>query len=225
MADDSAGHDTKTFTQEEVDALIAERNEALERKRDELLTEAKAAKAAQRKQAEELAQLQARLAEVETEKEAKKAGITSEQLAEMQAKAEANLEKRYGPIREQLEEAQREIRQLRLDTVVKGAMGKSGVRGERVDALFRLTADRYDLTEDGKPMLKDAPGTPIDQYISDELSKEYPEFYEGTGSSGGGASKSVTSGGGPVKAISIEDQDAFMGNLEAVASGKVKVVA
>lgn len=225
MADDPAGQDEpKTFTQEEVDAAVKERNKALEAKREEILGELKAAKKAASDKDEVLAQLQARVAEMEQEQEAKKAGITSEQLEKMRAEAEANLEKKYGPVRTQLEDAQREIRQLKLDSVVKDTMSKAGVRGERIDALFRLTADRFDLTDDGKPMLADEPGTPIKTYISDELSKEWPEFFEGTGSSGGGAPKSNASGGGSPKRIAMDDTDAFMENLEAVAKGEIQVV-
>jgi len=225
MADDPAGQDSpKTFTQEELDAAITERNKALEKKRDELLSEAKAAKDATRQREEELAKLQTKIAEMEQEQEAKKVGITSEQLDKMRAEAQANLEKQYGPLKQQLEDAQREVRELRLDNVVKGAMSKAGVRAERIDALYRLTSDRYDLTDDGKPMLKDDPGTPIDTHIKDEVSKEFPEFFEGTGSSGGGAPKSVSSGIGRVKKIAADDGSAFMSNLEAIAKGEVEVV-
>jgi len=222
--DPTGGTEPKTFTEEEVQQLIDDRNKALEKKRDELLGEVRGLKDKLRKSDEGYGELQARMAELEQEREAKKQGITSEQLEKMRSEAESNLEKKYGPLRTQLEEAQAEIRQLRLDNVVKGAMAKSGVRGERVDALFRLTADRYDLTEDGKPMLRDEPGLTVEQYISDELVKEYPEFYEGTGSSGGGAPKTVASGSGKVTKIAADDNAAFLANVDKIATGEVTVV-
>jgi hypothetical protein len=224
MSDESATQDqTTTFTQEEVDALVEERNKALEQKTQELLAETKTAKELARTHGDELAQLQAKLADLEQEREAKKAGITSEQLDKMRQEAEANLEKKYGPLKDQLEAHQAEIRTLRLDNVVQAAMSKNGVRGERVDALYRLTADRFDLTDDGKPMLKDDPGTPIDTYISDTLGKEWPELFEGTGSSGGGAPRSVASGSGKVRKVTLSDTAGFMENLEAIAKGDVEV--
>ena len=53
---------------------------------------------------------------------------------------------------------------------------------------------------------------------------EYAPAFRGTGSSGGGASKSVASGGGGgSKTIAAGDQQAFMANLADIASGKITV--
>jgi len=222
-----ASGDSKTFTQAEVDALIAERNKALEAKRDEILTELRAAKDKLRGfdgvDPEEHRKLQAKLTELEQQKKADKVGITSEELVKMRAEIRQDLEKEFGPLQEQLSTAKQEIRTLRLDNVVKGQMAKSGVRGERVDALYRLTADQWDLTEDGQPMVKTRPGTEVGKHISDQLADEYPEFFEGSKSSGGGASKSAAGGSGSPRQITWGDSDAFMSNLDGIAAGKVKV--
>lgn len=223
MSDNPAGGDQpKTFTQEQLDAAVTERNKALEAKRDELLGEVRGLKDKLRSSEEGYTELQQRLAALEEERKAAEANVSSDKLEEIRQAAEANMEKKYGPVRKQLEEAQNTIRKLQLDNVVKAEMGKNGVRGERVDALFRLAGDRFDLTDDGKPMLRDNPTAPIDAYISDELAKEYPEFYEGTGSSGGGAPKSTVSGGG--NQVQASDNAAFLENLEDIAKG-TKVVA
>jgi len=225
MPEDPAGQtETKTFTQDEVEALIKERNKALEMKRDELLGEVRGLKDKLHSAEEGFSELQARLATLEEEQKAKEANVNSEKLEEIRRTAEANLEKKYGPLKTELEQAHERIRTLQLDNVVKQAMGKSGVRGERVDALFKLTADRFDLTDDGKPMLRDDPTTPIDQYIADTLGKEYPELFVGTGSSGGGAPKPAASGGGTT-VISADDNMALLdeATIRGIARGEISV--
>jgi hypothetical protein len=67
-----------------------------------------------------------------------------------------------------------ENRTLKLDNQVKSLFAKAGVRGERADALWKLTADRYDLTADGKPMLKDKPGVEIEKYLADDGEEGVP---------------------------------------------------
>ena len=102
-------------------------------------------------------------------------------------------------------------------------MSKSGVRAERVDALFRLTGDQFDLTEDGQPMLRDRMGTPVEKFITDDLSKAYPEFFTGTGSSGGGASKSAGGASGNPRTIAANDGKGFLANVEAIAKGDTRM--
>lgn len=209
--------DGKTYTQEEVDALLAEQVGGLKTNRDELLAEAKAAKAEKRA-------AEARAAELEQQVKAHKAGVTSQELERLRAEVRADLDKQYAPTLEEAKALAAENRRLKLDDRVKGTMARSGARADRIDALYKLTAGEYDLTEDGQPMLKTRPGTPVEKFIAEELKGLYPEFYEGSGSSGGGATKSVAGGGGSVKVIAASDNDpAFLANLEDIASGKVKV--
>lgn len=221
-----AGGSDKTYTQDEVDALIRERNEALEAKRDEILGELKAArdklKAYDGVDADEHKALKAKVADLEHKQKADKAGITSDQLEKLRADIREDLEREYADIVSERDSLSSEVRGLRLDSVVKAEMGKAGVRPERIDALFRLNADAFDLTDDGSPMLKDRPGIGIDKYVAEDLKKLYPEFYQGSGSSGGGASKSAAGGGG-AKQITYGDQKAFSDNLEAIARGEVEV--
>lgn len=203
----------ETFTKADVEAAVTEALAKVKGEKDtafqKLWNEAKAAKA--------------KLKELEQEGKAQKAGVTSDELKRMREEVLADLKAEYAPLQEQLEAATRENRALKLDNVVKQAMGKAGVRAARVDALFRLTADQFDLTDDGQPMLKARPGTPLEKYLKDDLVKEYPEFYEGSGSSGGGAAKSSAGGGGGRRTIAAGDDAAFLANLEGVATGKVEV--
>jgi hypothetical protein len=137
-----------------------------------------------------------------------------------------DLEREYLEVKTERDQLARDKRALQLDDRVKGLMAKSGVRAERVDALYRLTGERYDLTSDGQPMLKDRVGTPVEKFIAEELVKEFPEFYMGSGSNGGGASKSAGgAGGGLGRSIAAGDlsQKGFLENVEAIATRKVEV--
>lgn len=235
MADTDVGGADKTYTQEELEAKVAEANKGLEAKRDELMDEVKGLrrqmKAFEGIDPKEYQKVTSRLAELEQQDKADKAGMTSEALTKLRQDVEAEVVKRYAADRDAAlqvfpwaSELAGENRSLKLDSVVKAEMAKGGARAERIDALFRLTADRFDLTDDGKPMLRDKPAAEIDKYVADELRKEYPEFYNGSGSTGGGASKSSNAGGsGPVKRIAADDQAAFLANLEGVAKGEVAV--
>jgi hypothetical protein len=199
----------KTFTEDEVAAQVEEKLAAAKAEGDKafqkLWDEAKQAKALAKKfeglDPDEIRTLKQRFTELEQQKKAEKAGITSEQLDKMRLEIRADLEREYSPVKARVESLSTENRTLKLDNVVKGVMAKNGVRAERVDALYRLTAHDYDLTDDGQPMVKGRLGTPVDKYVLEDLSKAYPEFYQGSGSSGGGASKSNAGGAGGVRVI------------------------
>ncbi len=167
--------------------------------------------------------MQTRLAELEQKSKADKAGITKEELDKLRADVRTDLRKEFEPVLTERDTLKGEVRTLRLDNVIKSEMGEAGVRAERLDALFRLTGERFELTEDGAPMLKNHPGTEISKYIGEELIQEYPEFFVSSGSSGGGASKSAGGAGGASKTIPSGDDDAFLANLDEIAEGKVKV--
>ena len=167
----------------------------------------------------------AKLQELEHQQKADKAGITSDQLQKLRQEIRGDLEKEYKQALDELEGLRTDNRSLRLDSVVKAEMAKAGVRSERIDALFRLNADKFDLTDDGVPILRERPGAEIGKYVADELRQEYPEFYNGSGSSGGGASKSSAPGGaGYTRQIAASDKDTLSANLERIASGEAEVV-
>lgn len=224
MGEGTAGG--KTYTEEEVQGLIEERNRALEAKRDEILGELKRAKDQLRAydglDAEAARKAQARLAELEQQAKGQKAGLNAEEVERLRRDVRADLEKEYAPLKDRADALGKEVRTLRLDNNVKALMAKHGVLAHRVDALFRLTADQFDLSDDGQPILKAYPGREPGKYIADEVSKEFPEFFAGSGSSGGGAPKSAA-GGGTVRQIAAGDNAAFLANLDGVAKGTVRV--
>ena len=217
----------KTYTQAELDVQVEDRNKALEANKNEILAELaearKRLKALDGIDPQAVKTMQAKLTELEHERKAKSAGLTSEELNRLRQEVRDDLEGEYSTFKQSAEQLGKEIRELRLDSVVKNVMGKQGVRGERVNALFRLTADQFDLTDDGQPMVRDRKGTPVDKYVAEVLSKEYPEFFTGTGSSGGGASKSAQSASGGSHVIPAGDNSAFLANLEGIAKGTVEV--
>jgi hypothetical protein len=159
--------------------FIEEDVSGLKANHDRLLAEKKAADARKREADAELARLR-------QEMEAKAAGLTDEQLKKLRADAA----KEYEPIVAEREKYAAELRALKLDAAVKNEFAKSGVRGERLEALWRLTSDRFDLTEDGKPYIPERPGSEVAKYVTDALKTEYPEFFAGTAADGGGASGS-----------------------------------
>jgi hypothetical protein len=202
-------------TPEEIEEMARELA-AIKGKHEELLGETKAAKEARRV-------AEARAGELEQTLKAHKAGVTSQELERLRAEVRADLDKQYAPTLDEAKALQAENRRLKLDDKVKGAMAKSGARADRIDALYKLTQGEYDLTDDGQPMLKTRPGTPVEKFVAEDLKGMYPEFYEGSGSSGGGASRSVAGGAGSQKVIAADDGAAFLANLEGIAKGTVAV--
>ena len=163
------------------------------------------------------------------ELEAGAKGVSSDDLRKIRENTQADLLQRYSDPVAAAEELPwaaavlRENRGLKLDSVVKAEMASAGARSERLDALFKLTADRFDLTADGKPTLRDHPAVEVSKYVRETLKGEYPEFYNGSGSTGGGASRSSAAGGGTRNIIAAGDGDAFMANLQSIADGTTRV--
>lgn len=228
MAEPGEGGDGggQTITPEQFEALQSE-IQSLKANRDEILSEKK--KLGERLKAldgidpEEHKSLKQKMADLETQAKAKKEGISSEQLEKLRKEVRDSLETEFSPFKQQAEQLAKENRALKLDNVVKVAMGKAGARSDRIDSLYKLTSDRFDLTDDGKPMVRESPGVEVDKYIGDVILKEYAEWFSGTGSSGGGASKSSGGTGGGNRVVSWSDTQAISNDLEGVASGKTVV--
>ena len=168
--------------------------------------------------AEEKRQLAKRLSDLEQQQKAAASGITSEQLA----KLKADVELEYAPVREKAATLETQLRALKLDNAVQGQMAKAGVRGDRLAALWKLTGEAFDLTDDGQPYVKDAPTQSIDQFIGGKLKVDYPEFFAGTSANGGGA-KGSTGGSMPTKTIMRGDVKAYLANIDGIAKGEVIV--
>jgi hypothetical protein len=163
-------------------------------------------------------ELAKRLSDLEQQQKAAASGITSEQLA----KLKADVELEYAPVREKAATLETQLRALKLDNAVQSQMAKAGVRGDRLGALWKLTGEAFDLTDDGQPYVKDAPTQSIDQFIGGKLKADYPEFFSGTSANGGGA-KGSTGGSMPTKTISRSDTKAYLANIDGIAKGEVIV--
>lgn len=163
----------------------------------------------------EVREIRARLTELEQEAKAKKAGLSEEELKKLRADVRKDIEEEYAskPLselpedwkaREEGQGVLQENRSLKLDSQVKALAGKNGVRAERIEAWWRQFSDRFDLTEDGKPMVKEHPGKEVVDFITGDLKEELPDFYAGTQAAGGGAG-GIQRNGEPVPGTSADD--------------------
>jgi hypothetical protein len=146
----------------------------LKAKQRELLDETKA----ERRKREAAEQ---RLAALEAEREAAAAGLTSEKLAEIQRKAE----EKYAPKLAELTAAQEKIRALQLDGTVKSLLAKAGAVD--VDDAWKVLGAEFDLTDDGKVILKSDPTADVEQYVTKTLVAKKGHLFKGTQAAGGGA--------------------------------------
>lgn len=232
-----AGDGEKTYTQEEVEKLIAERNKALEANREEVLDELKQAKRQLKNyegvDPEEYEELQRFRSEAEKQKakdtgdwDAREEQIRTE-MAQAAQKEKKALEESVARYRAALEaelvesKAVGAIAELKGSTKVLLPHVKSRVKVVEKDGEFKAVV----VDAKGHPRIGDSDGTPmsIQQFVG-EL-KQDPDFarnFEGSGSSGSGASKSVAGGGGKTR-IAASDSKSFMANLDKIASGEVEV--
>lgn len=132
-----------------------------------------ALKNAHERQKDEARVLKAKLKELEETAKAKASGVTDEQLAKLRADIAAE----KAPVEEALAKAAAELRSLKLDAHVKKLMLDAGANPKRIDALFKLVGDRFDLNESGTPILKDKPTTTLAGYLKETIAAEYPELY------------------------------------------------
>jgi hypothetical protein len=125
------------------------------------------------------------------------------------------------PIQTRAQQLEAEVRQLKLVTPVKDALRAAGVIDP--DDAYKLLADRFDLTDEGQPILRDNPTADIRKWAETDLAKAKPYLFAGSMASGGGA-KGAAPGGKPARVISASDTKAFLANVDAIAAGDVVVV-
>lgn len=218
----------KTFTQEQVDAMVKDQLAAAKSDGDKafqsLWDEAKEAKKALKDSQSEFTKLNDKLTALEQAQSADKAGIDPDKLQEMRLEIEGNVEKKYEGLKGERDELAANVHRLTFDNVLKGQMGKGGARAERIDLLFKASSDHFELTEDGaiEVVVPGARGKDVDKYIAEDLAKEYPELFQGSGSNGGGASRSE---GGALGATEVArgDNDAFLASVDSIAKGETTV--
>lgn len=167
-------------------------------------------KSALERQKEEARQAKARAKELEELQKAKAAGITDEQLAKLRQEIAAE----KAPLEEKVTRYEQELRSLKLDSRIKSMLGEAGANPARLDALLKLTLERFDLNDSGTPIVKDQPTADLKKYIGEKIAAEYPELFlskqkGGTGASGSGGTgaadvaKLIDAPGGAMKLLEL----------------------
>jgi hypothetical protein len=161
-----------------------------------------AAEATARKAAKEAAEAAAKAA-------GEKAGLSSTELEAGYRRVREAAEQERDLALKERDEARSENRRIKLVEVVKSEFRKHGALDKRTEDFWKMHGDEFDLTADGKPMVKAEPGKPLDKHVQSIL-KQRPEWVQGTKAAGGGAggttSPSLTSGGsGPGGKVTFED--------------------
>lgn len=229
----------ESFTQEQVDAMIAERLaaevEGLKKNQQEALKEAKAAKA-------KLAAFEGiDPAEYRTLKEAADDAERKRALAEGNLDAwkkqvtDAHQKEREADAKRLAKYESSLAKRLKQDELRKALVGKADPtmmellveHGSKYVHIRETDEDfeQFVADEKGNPLVGDGKGSPmtIDQFVDQNLKTKFPAAFLGTGSSGGGASRS-NGGAGGVRTVARDDSRAFIANLEDIAKGKVDVV-
>jgi hypothetical protein len=227
--------DPKTYSEEEYNAMIAERD-ALKANRDEILKEKKKADSAL-KNYEGIDP-----AEYKTLKEA------ADEAARKQALVEGNLEawkkqvtdahsKELGGRDTKIGKLTKAIERRLIDSeLIRAIAAKKGDpdlllpyarqfgRVKETDEDF----EGYVADERGNPLVADGKGTPMtfDLFVEQHLMTKFPRAFEGTGSSGGGAPKPNAGGGGGVREIAAPPGGVFGRDFdpEAISKGTAVIV-
>jgi hypothetical protein len=223
----------RTYTEQEVEALFEERTKGLKANRDEALREAKKAKEALQNyegvDASEYAKLKAASEEAERKK-AEAQGDFKRLEAQLIERHKDETDKFAG--REQKVRAALEKRlvQAELTAAIARAKGNPELLLPHAERFVRVKETDNDFVayvadEQGNPLVSDGQGTPMtfDQLVEQRLMARFPAAFEGTGSSGGGASRPSGGTGGGARSIAANDADAFLANLEGIAKGTVTV--
>jgi hypothetical protein len=221
----------KTYTQDEYDALVAEK-EALKKNRDDTLTEAKRAKKA-------LADYEGidpaefkRLKQAADEAEQKRAAAAGDfetlkkQLVENHTKEIGAKDSKIGKLTKALE---RRLIQAELTKAIAAKKGDPELLLPYAERFARTKEtdddfEAYLVDASGNPRYSDGQATPMsfDAFVEQDLMAKFPRAFDGTGSSGGGATKSAPGGGG-TRRIAPGDNAAFLANLDKIVSGDVEV--
>lgn len=234
MAEGDGAGGAKTYTQEELEARITEANKSLEANRDQVLRELKAMKEKVKGfdgvDPEKYRELVAAAEEAE-QKRAKAAGdweAREKQIVEKHAKELDTLKK-------ELSDAEAVIAEHLIDATAAQAISEA--KGAVKVLLPHIKAHTKIVRENGKRHVQvvdangvqrvaDGKGTAMTiSMLVDEL-KADPDFarnFEGSGSSGGGASRSAGSAGGS-KTVAMDDPSYF-GHLADIVAGKAEIAA
>lgn len=223
----------KTFTQAEVDALIAERNSALESNRNEALKELKAAKsklaAYDGVDPEEHKRLKTAAEEAERKKAAAEGDFNTLK-AQLVANHQKELDGRDGKVTKLTKALEKRLIQAELTKAIAAKKGDPDLLLPYAERFVktRETEDDFEafvVDGTGNQRFSDGKATPMsfDAFVEQELMSKFPRAFDGTGSSGGGAPRSNAGGGGGARTIAAGDNASIIANLEGIASGKIEV--
>lgn len=223
------------MTQDELDALIEERLAGLKANRDDALKEAKAAKKKLENydgvDPDEFKRLKAESDKAQRDKAAAEGDFKAleKQLVERHTQEIGAKDTRISKLSKALE---RRLIDAELTRAIAAQKGDPDLLlpFARQFGRVRETDDDFEgfvADERGQPLVADGKGTPMsfDLFVEQTLKTKFPRAFDGTGSSGGGAAKSIASGNGGSKVIPAGDNAAFLASVEDIASGKATVGA
>ncbi len=226
----------KTYTQEEVDALLATEVAGLKANTQETVRELRAARAKLANldgvDPEEHKRLKQFVADAEQKKAAAEGDWKSleKQLVERHSQELGTKEKRIGKLQSALE---KRLVDANLATALAKAeadptmlellqlAGRKSVRVRETDDDF----EAFVADAQGNPLISDGKGTPmdVDTFVAQTLKSQYPSAFKGTGSSGGGASKSAGGASGAPRNIASTNSQDFLSSINDIALGKTTV--
>ncbi len=228
--------DPKTYTQEEYDALVSER-EALKANRDEILKEKKRADAALKawdgKDPTKYDELVAAADEAARKKAAAEGDFDAlkKQMSDKHAGELTVRDTKIAKLNKAIEKRLVDAELTRAIAAKKGEpdlllpYARQFMRVKETDDDF----EGYIADERGNPLVADGKGTAmtVDQFVEQNLMTKFPRAFEGTGSSGGGAPKPNAGGGGAMTHIAAPIGGAFgpdfLANVQNIRDGKTTI--
>jgi len=135
------------------------------------------------------------LTAAEAARKAASHGLTAEQLQQIRAEASKDAEDKLAAKEAELIAERTASRTKDIGGAFKTLAGEQKFLGTKLDDLFRLHGDEFDLTDDRKLMVKGKPGIDPKKHM-ETLAKSRPEWVEGTKAAGGGAAGTTTAAAG-----------------------------
>lgn len=230
--------DPKTYTQEELDAKLAElaaEKEALKANRDEALSEAKKAKSAL-KNYDGVDPAEYKTLKTAADEAARKAALAEGNLEVWKKQVTDAHQKERDGDQKRIDKLTRALERRLVDATLAESLAKADVDPTMLP-LLKLEGRRYvrvkETDDDFEPLVADERGNAliadgkgtamsVDDLVVQKLKAQYPGAFKGTGSSGGGAPKPGAGGGG-ANVIPAGDGAAFLASVGDISAGKKTV--
>lgn len=194
--------EVKTYTADEVAAMIEEKTSGLKAKVDELLGESKSAKAKAR-ELEELKNKQ--------EEEGLRQREEFKTLYEREQAAKKELAEKY-------EQTTKRVQLKEIDAAASSVAGELTRDTKRAELLKKEVAQYARYTDDG--VIFEMGGVQVDRAkVVEHIESSYPFLIDGKGSTGGGATGAVKSGGAVTMTRSDFDNLAPFAKSEFIRKG------